>query len=155
MWKDSLAGCKPWMSGLPQLSVAPTSPPSNSQHWFGLSYSPFPSSPFYFGTSYDIPDSLFCTFCTAVHSHSCDLSSPFLLHQANSLAAKQCILGCKPTALSTSLTAVKGQVWAPSIPAISSPSMKHQKCHQISLPTRGAQCRITPQMWSLVGHQPH
>lgn len=80
-----------------------------------------------------------------VHSHSCDLSSPFLLHQANSLAIKQCILEYKPPALNTSLTVAKGQVWAPSIPAISSPSVKHHKCYQLPLPTRGAQSRITPQ----------
>lgn len=114
--------------------------PSDGQRWLGLSYSSFPSPPFHFGTSSDSPDSP-CT-CTQLWLV---FPSPSLLHQANSLAIKPLILECKTPALNTSLMVVKGQVWAPSMPAVSPLLLQPCKHWQVPVPTRMAQWRITPQ----------
>lgn len=107
-------------------------PPSDGQHWLGLSYSSFPSPPFHFCTSSDSPDS----------PRTC--AWPWL-HQENSLAIKQLILECKTPALNTSLTVVKGRVWAPLVPAVSPLSLQPCMHWQVPVPTGRAQCRITLQ----------
>lgn len=115
-------------------------PPSGSQRWLGFSYSSFPPPPFRFGTSSDSPDSP-CTCTWPWHV----FPSPSLLHQAKSLAIKQLILECKTPASNTCLMVAKWQVWAPSSPVVSLPSLQTCKHWQITVPIRSAPCRITLQ----------